>query len=164
MLALRLRFYDVRDAAAYRETMVFEENGSAVDPIIESSEQLHNEWVEPGVPSPPADWSAAPAGVAHGRGLVAASGWWPGGPGWKKEDGIMSSIAEGDENSETLGLNMPELGIWEVKNYMNKKHVAEKMTRFCWPILPSPFKNFKIQYIGIVFLGWSELISTVKLF
>lgn len=95
-----LVFYDVRDAAAYRETMVFEENGSAVDPIIESSEQLHNEWVEPGVPSPPADWSAAPAGVAHGRGLVAASGWWPGGPGWKKEDGIMSSIAEGDENSE----------------------------------------------------------------
>ena len=94
----------MRDAAAYRETMVFEENGSAVDPIIESSEQLHNEWVEPGVPSPPADWSAAPAGVAHGRGLVAASGWWPGGPGWKKEDGIMSSIAEGDENSETLGL------------------------------------------------------------
>lgn len=126
MLALRLRFYDVRDAAAYRETMVFEENASAVDPMIESSEQLHNEWVEPGVPSPPADWSAAPAG-AHGRGLVAASGWWPGGPGgpgWKKEDGIMSSIAEGDENSETLGLNMPELGIWEVKNYMNinKKH------------------------------------------
>eukprot|EP00435_Cladocopium_sp_Y103_P065952 s85_g28.t1 len=90
-----LVFYDVRDAAAYQETMVFED-------LIESSEQLHNEWVEPaGVPPTPADWSAAPAGVAQGRqGLVASPGWWQGGPGWKKEDGIMSSIAEGDENSE----------------------------------------------------------------
>ena len=93
-----VRFYDVRDAAAYRETMV-EEN--AVDPI-ESSEQLHNEWLEPVASTP--EWSApaAAGGSAHGRQGLAAPGWWPSVPGWKKEDGIMSSIAEGDENSESL--------------------------------------------------------------
>ena len=88
----------MRDAAAYRETMV-EEN--AVDPI-ESSEQLHNEWLEPVASTP--EWSApaAAGGSAHGRQGLAAPGWWPSVPGWKKEDGIMSSIAEGDENSESL--------------------------------------------------------------
>ena len=160
----------MRDAAAYRETMVFEENVSAVDPMIESSEQLHNEWVEPvGVPST-ADWSAgptgpaAPAGVAQGRqGLVASPGWWPG-PSWKKEDGIMSSIAEGDENSETLGLKMPELGRnWQVKEYMCIKTMLCKRLRFFLPISPL-LKNFRIQYIGIIFSGGSELNFTVKVF
>eukprot|EP00438_Fugacium_kawagutii_P018510 Skav201483 [mRNA] locus=scaffold828:204211:211357:- [translate_table: standard] len=78
-------FYDIRECKRFCDEM---EN---VDPVIESSEKLHNEWVEQAV-----DW----------RSLGASNNWWgpPGGtPGvWKAEEVGMTSIAEEDENSERL--------------------------------------------------------------
>lgn len=93
-----LVFFDVRDAAQYRETL--DETDYPPGGSLESSEELHSEWIDEPMRAdwrPPVDEWWHPRAHRHG----------PHGPSrWQKEDGIMTSIAEEDENSEMDSFQM----------------------------------------------------------